>query len=81
VRSKPVAAFRLNMNHGLFEVVPGVYQVARVLDSAKMTLRRASAACIVVDPLTSIDARRRRSSISAPRGRTAGGRWHLYPHP
>ncbi len=30
---------RLNMNHGLFEVVPGVYQV-RGLDIANMTLDR-----------------------------------------
>jgi alkyl sulfatase BDS1-like metallo-beta-lactamase superfamily hydrolase len=45
---------RLNMNHGLFEVVPGVYQV-RGLDIANMTLVEGNRGVIVVDTLTSIE--------------------------
>jgi alkyl sulfatase BDS1-like metallo-beta-lactamase superfamily hydrolase len=45
---------RLNMNHGLFEVVPGVYQV-RGLDIANMTLVEGNSGVIVVDTLTSIE--------------------------
>ena len=48
---------RLNMNHGLFEVVPGVYQV-RGLDIANMTLIEGDAGVIVVDTLTSIEGAR-----------------------
>src|ERR1700681_4415781 len=45
---------RLNMNHGLFEVVPGVYQV-RGLDIANMTLIEADTGVMVLDTLTSIE--------------------------
>src|SRR5450759_325860 len=48
---------RLNMNHDLFEVVPGVYQV-RGLDIANMTLIEADTGVIVVDTLTSIEGAR-----------------------
>jgi alkyl sulfatase BDS1-like metallo-beta-lactamase superfamily hydrolase len=48
---------RLNMNHGLFEVMPGVYQV-RGLDIANMTLIEADTGVIVVDTLTSIEGAR-----------------------
>jgi alkyl sulfatase BDS1-like metallo-beta-lactamase superfamily hydrolase len=48
---------RLNMNHGLFEVVPGVYQV-RGLDIANMTLIEGDGGVIVVDTLTSIEGAR-----------------------
>src|SRR5437660_1163152 len=48
---------RLNMNHGLFEVVPGVYQV-RGLDIANMTLIEGNNGVIVVDTLTSIEGAR-----------------------
>src|SRR5258705_9031726 len=48
---------RLNMNHGIFEVVPGVYQV-RGLDIANMTLIEADTGVIVVDALTSIEGAR-----------------------
>src|SRR5258705_2802151 len=48
---------RLNMNHGLFEVVPGVYQV-RGLDIANMTLIEAGTGVVVVDTLTSIEGAR-----------------------
>jgi alkyl sulfatase BDS1-like metallo-beta-lactamase superfamily hydrolase len=48
---------RLNMNHGLFEVVPGVYQV-RGLDIANMTLIEGDHGVIVVDTLTSIEGAR-----------------------
>src|SRR6266849_2990309 len=45
---------RLNMHHGIFEVVPGVYQV-RGLDIANMTLIEGERGVIVVDTLTSIE--------------------------
>src|SRR6201746_2693933 len=48
---------RLNMNHGLFEVVPGVYQV-RGLDIAHMTLVEGDSGVIVIDTLTSIEGAR-----------------------
>jgi alkyl sulfatase BDS1-like metallo-beta-lactamase superfamily hydrolase len=48
---------RLNMHHGLFEVVPGVYQV-RGLDIANMTLIEGDRGVIVIDTLTSIEGAR-----------------------
>ncbi|SHG84037.1 alkyl/aryl-sulfatase [Bradyrhizobium erythrophlei] len=48
---------RLNMQHGLFEVVPGVYQI-RGLDIANMTLIEGDTGVIVVDTLTSIEGAR-----------------------
>ena len=48
---------RLNMHHGLFEVVPGVYQV-RGLDIANMTVIEGDSGVIVVDTLTSIEGAR-----------------------
>src|SRR3954447_22806396 len=48
---------RLNMHHGLFEVVPGVYQI-RGLDIANMTLIESDHGVIVVDTLTSIEGAR-----------------------
>ncbi|HYW61816.1 MAG TPA: alkyl sulfatase dimerization domain-containing protein [Bradyrhizobium sp.] len=48
---------RLNMNHGLFEVVPGVYQV-RGFDIANMTLIEGESGVVVVDTLTSIEGAR-----------------------
>src|SRR4051794_5545390 len=48
---------RLNMHHGLFEVVPGVYQV-RGLDIANMTLIEGDHGVIVVDTLTAIEGAR-----------------------
>src|SRR6202045_2419688 len=48
---------RLNMNHGLFEVVPGVYQIPG-LDIANMTLIEGDTAVIVVDTRTSIEGAR-----------------------
>src|ERR1700720_2130007 len=48
---------RLNMHHGLFEVVPGVYQV-RGLDIANMTLIEGDSGVIVVDTLMSIEGAR-----------------------
>ena len=45
---------RLNMHHGLFEVVPGVYQV-RGFDIANMTLVEGETGVIVVDTLTTIE--------------------------
>src|SRR5947199_2462110 len=48
---------RLNMQHGLFEVVPGVYQV-RGFDLANMTLVEGDHGVIVVDTLTSIEGAR-----------------------
>ena len=48
---------RLNMHHGLFEVVPGVCQV-RGLDIANMTLIEGDSGVIVLDTLTSIEGAR-----------------------
>ena len=48
---------RLNMQHGLFEVMPGVYQI-RGLDIANMTLIEGDTGVIVVDTLTSIEGAR-----------------------
>ncbi len=48
---------RLNMHHGLFEVVPGVYQV-RGYDLANITLIEGDTGVIVVDALTSIEGAR-----------------------
>src|SRR6266849_4091678 len=48
---------RLNMNHGIFEVVPGVYQI-RGLDIANMTLIEGDKGVVVVDTLTSIEGAR-----------------------
>ncbi len=45
---------RLNLHHGLFEVVPGVYQV-RGFDIANMTLIEGVTGVIVVDTLTSVE--------------------------
>src|SRR3954467_8489985 len=45
---------RLNMNHGVFEVVPGVYQV-RGRDIANMTLIEGDAGGDVVGTLTSME--------------------------
>jgi alkyl sulfatase BDS1-like metallo-beta-lactamase superfamily hydrolase len=48
---------RLNMNHGLFEVVPGVYQI-RGFDVANMTLIEGDTGVIVFDTLTAIESAR-----------------------
>jgi alkyl sulfatase BDS1-like metallo-beta-lactamase superfamily hydrolase len=48
---------RLNTIHGLFEVVPGVYQV-RGFDIANMTLIEGRAGVIVVDTLTGVETAR-----------------------
>lgn len=45
---------RLNAVHGLFEVVPGIYQV-RGYDLAVMTLVRGQTGWIVIDPLLSAE--------------------------
>ena len=72
---------RLNMNHGLFEVVPGVYQV-RGLDIANMTLiegdtRRDRGGYADLDRRR---ARRDGALFPAPR-KTPGRGCHLHPHP
>src|SRR3954467_8456346 len=48
---------RLNMSHGLFEVVPGVYQI-RGFDIANMTLIEGDTGVVCVDTLTSIEGAR-----------------------
>lgn len=48
---------RLNTIHGLFEVVPGVYQV-RGFDIANMTLIEGQAGVIIVDALTTTETAR-----------------------
>jgi alkyl sulfatase BDS1-like metallo-beta-lactamase superfamily hydrolase len=72
---------RLNMQHGLFEVVPGVYQV-RGFDIANMTLIEGDGGVIVVDTLTSIEgARAARGALFQVSRQQAGRCGHLYPHP
>ena len=48
---------QLNMHHGLFEVLPGVYQV-RGFDIANMTLIEGDTGVIVIDCLSSIEGAR-----------------------
>lgn len=48
---------RLNTIHGLFEVVPGIYQV-RGFDIANMTLVEGKSGVIVVDTLTGVETAR-----------------------
>jgi alkyl sulfatase BDS1-like metallo-beta-lactamase superfamily hydrolase len=45
------------LNHGLYEVVPGIYQI-RSFDIANMTLIKGDTGWIVIDPLTSTEASR-----------------------
>ncbi|MFN3744419.1 MAG: alkyl/aryl-sulfatase [Hyphomicrobiaceae bacterium] len=49
---------RLNAIHGLFEVVPGLYQV-RGFDIANMTLIEGRAGVVIVDALTAIEPARK----------------------
>src|ERR1044072_3167651 len=62
-KAPPTVALRLrrqsrpNMNDGLCEVLPGVYQV-RGLDIANMTLIEGDKGVVVVDTLTSIEGAR-----------------------
>jgi len=71
---------RLNMNHGIFEVVPGVYQV-RGLDIANMTLIEADTGVIVVDTLTSIEGARAAMELYFKQRPPARGGRDLHPHP
>jgi alkyl sulfatase BDS1-like metallo-beta-lactamase superfamily hydrolase len=48
---------RLNREHGLYELVPGVYQV-RGYDLANLSLVRGDTGWIVIDPLTSTETAR-----------------------
>jgi alkyl sulfatase BDS1-like metallo-beta-lactamase superfamily hydrolase len=48
---------RLNLNHGLFEVARGIYQV-RGFDIANMTIIESISGIIVIDPLTATDTAR-----------------------
>jgi alkyl sulfatase BDS1-like metallo-beta-lactamase superfamily hydrolase len=46
---------KLNMQHGLFELAPGLYQL-RGYDLATMTVIKSSTGYIVIDPLTTVEA-------------------------
>ncbi len=48
---------RLNMNHGLFEVVDGIYQV-RGYDLSNISFLRGDKGWIVIDPLITVEAAR-----------------------
>lgn len=48
---------QLNCRHGLFKVVPGIYQI-RGLDLSNMTLIEGEQGVIVIDPLVSADTAR-----------------------
>ena len=45
---------RLNLNHGLFEVTPGIYQV-RGFDISNITFIEGKSGYLVIDPLTSAE--------------------------
>jgi len=62
---------KLNNIHGLFEVVPGVYQL-RGFDISNMTLIRGATGWILVDPLTSAESAARALALA---------RNHLAPGP
>jgi alkyl sulfatase BDS1-like metallo-beta-lactamase superfamily hydrolase len=46
---------KLNSEHGLFEVTPGIYQF-RGYDIAVMTIIRGKTGWIIVDPLTAVES-------------------------
>lgn len=48
---------QLNCRHGLFEVVPGIYQI-RGFDISNMTLIEGDTGVIVIDPLVSVEPAR-----------------------
>jgi alkyl sulfatase BDS1-like metallo-beta-lactamase superfamily hydrolase len=48
---------QLNMNFGLYEVIPGIYQV-RGFDLAQLTFVRGETGWIVFDPLTAVETAR-----------------------
>jgi len=48
---------QLNMNYGLYEVIPGIYQV-RGFDLAQITFIRGKTGWIVFDPLTTLETSR-----------------------
>ena len=48
---------QLNCRHGLFEVIPGIYQI-RGFDISNMTLIEGSTGVIVIDPLVSAETAR-----------------------
>jgi linear primary-alkylsulfatase len=48
---------QLNCRHGLYEVVPGIYQI-RGFDISNMTLIEGNSGVIVIDPLVTIEAAR-----------------------
>ncbi|HVV40502.1 MAG TPA: alkyl sulfatase dimerization domain-containing protein [Nitrobacter sp.] len=48
---------QLNCRHGLFEVVPGIYQI-RGFDISNMTLIEGKTGVIVIDPLVSVEPAR-----------------------
>ena len=48
---------QLNMNYGLYEVIPGIYQV-RGFDLAQLTFIRGKTGWIVFDPLTALESAR-----------------------
>jgi len=48
---------QLNMNYGLYEVIPGIYQV-RGFDLAQLTFVKGETGWIVFDPLTAVETAR-----------------------
>ena len=80
----PVAAphSRLNNNYGLYEVIPGIYQV-RGFDLSDITFVRGKTGWIVFDPLVSAEAGARRLGAvpEACRRGAAGLGGDLFAHP
>ncbi len=72
---------RLNGIHGLFEVVPGIYQV-RGYDISNMTLVEGHTGVIVIDPLISTECAAAALALYRAASRRARGqRGHLHAQP
>ena len=69
---------QLNMQHGLYEVVPGIYQI-RGYDLAEMTLVEGNTGWIVIDSLTSNQTAK--AALDLVNKNTTLGRLKLPKHP
>jgi len=69
---------QLNMQHGLYKVVPGIYQI-RGYDLAEMTLVEGDKGWIVIDPLTSNETAK--ASLDLANRNIANPKMELVKHP
>ena len=70
---------KLNLIHGLFEVIPGIYQV-RGYDLANMTLVAGDTGWIVIDPMTTIETARAAMELVAKHLGERPGKALIYTH-